>query len=148
MQASHCIGLCSSLGDFNEICGWQSGNLWLCLEIRYVYRALWIQEEKELLQEVAGMGELHEPWHTRQVELLDRHLHLLHLYSQAKENLEAHKGMSSCCIGSGESTGNLKKNITSSDLTYFLIYRWNPPSPPPHIRHIGPVIDITNKCCT
>jgi inositol polyphosphate-4-phosphatase len=59
-----------------------------------VCRALWIQEEKELLQEVAGMGELHEPWHTRQVELLDRHLHLLHLYSQAKENLEAHKGMS------------------------------------------------------
>jgi hypothetical protein len=68
----------------------------------YVYRALWIHEEKELLQEVAGMGELHEPWHTRQVELLDRHLHLLHLYSQAKENLEAHKGMSSHCIGSGE----------------------------------------------
>ncbi|XP_067004000.2 inositol polyphosphate-4-phosphatase type I A [Anabrus simplex] len=54
--------------------------------------ALWIQEEKELLQEVAGMGELHEPWHTRQVELLDRHLQLLHLYSQAKENLAAHKG--------------------------------------------------------
>jgi inositol polyphosphate-4-phosphatase len=47
---------------------------------------LWIQE-KELLQEVPGMGE-----HTRQVELLDRHLHLLHLYLQAKENLEAHKG--------------------------------------------------------
>jgi hypothetical protein len=75
---------------------------------RYVYRALWIQEEKELLQEVAGMGELHEPWHTRQVELLDRHLHLLHLYSQAKENLEAHKGMSSRCIGSDGSSGNLK----------------------------------------
>lgn len=38
------------------------------------------------------MGELREPWHTKQVELLDRHLHLLHLYSQAKENLSAFKG--------------------------------------------------------
>ena len=63
-----------------------------------IYRALWIQEEKELLQEVAGMGELHEPWHMRQVELLDRHLHLLHLYSQAKENLETYRGISGCRI--------------------------------------------------
>lgn len=55
-------------------------------------RGVFIQEEKELLQEVAGMGELHEPWHSRQVELLDRHLHLLHLYSTAKEYLAAHKG--------------------------------------------------------
>ncbi|CAH0392332.1 unnamed protein product [Bemisia tabaci] len=53
---------------------------------------VWMAEEKELLQEVAGMGELVEPWHSRQVELLDRHLQLLHLYSQAKENLQAHKG--------------------------------------------------------
>ncbi|KAJ9586081.1 hypothetical protein L9F63_020278, partial [Diploptera punctata] len=64
----------------------------LCFLFPQQLLALWIQEEKELLQEVAGMGELREPWHTRQVELLDRHLHLLHLYSQAKENLEAHKG--------------------------------------------------------
>lgn len=41
------------------------------------------------------MGELREPWHTKQVELLDRHLHLLHLYSQAKENLAAFKGKGS-----------------------------------------------------
>lgn len=65
-----------------------------------IYRALWIQEEKELLQEVAGMGELREPWHMRQVELLDRHLHLLHLYSQAKENLEAYRGISGCAADS------------------------------------------------
>lgn len=38
------------------------------------------------------MGELREPWHSRQIELLDRHLQLLHLYSQAKEHLESHKG--------------------------------------------------------
>lgn len=59
---------------------------------RLYFRDVWIQQEKELLQEVAGMGELREPWHSRQVELLDRHLHLLRLYSQAKENLQAHKG--------------------------------------------------------
>lgn len=58
----------------------------------FVFRGIWIQQEKELLQEVAGMGELREPWHSRQVELLDRHLHLLRLYSQARENLQAHKG--------------------------------------------------------
>jgi hypothetical protein len=69
----------------------------------YDCRALWIQEEKELLQEVAGMGELHEPWHMSQVELLDRHLHLLHLYSQAKENLEAYRGICGCHVVCGES---------------------------------------------
>lgn len=55
-------------------------------------RNIWILEEKELLQEVSGMGELSEPWHSKQVELLDRHLQLLHLYSQAKQNLENQKG--------------------------------------------------------
>ncbi|XP_017794275.1 PREDICTED: type I inositol 3,4-bisphosphate 4-phosphatase isoform X2 [Habropoda laboriosa] len=64
----------------------------LCFQFPQHLLAIWIQEEKELLQEVAGMGELREPWHTKQVELLDRHLHLLHLYSQAKENLSTFKG--------------------------------------------------------
>uniref|UniRef100_A0A8D8TYP2 phosphatidylinositol-3,4-bisphosphate 4-phosphatase n=1 Tax=Cacopsylla melanoneura TaxID=428564 RepID=A0A8D8TYP2_9HEMI len=64
----------------------------LCFTFPQQLLAIWIQEEKELLQEVAGMGELVEPWHSKQVELLDRHLQLLHLYSQAKENLAAHKG--------------------------------------------------------
>ncbi|XP_071868710.1 inositol polyphosphate-4-phosphatase type I A isoform X1 [Bombus fervidus] len=64
----------------------------LCFQFPQHLLAIWIQEEKELLQEVAGMGELREPWHTKQIELLDRHLHLLHLYSQAKENLAAFKG--------------------------------------------------------
>ncbi|KAJ8668424.1 hypothetical protein QAD02_010087 [Eretmocerus hayati] len=64
----------------------------LCFQFPQQLLGLWIQEEKELLQEVAGMGELREPWHSKQVELLDRHLHLLHLYSQAKENLAAFKG--------------------------------------------------------
>lgn len=60
--------------------------------INLVHRNIWILEEKELLQEVSGMGELSEPWHSKQVELLDRHLQLLHLYSQAKQNLENQKG--------------------------------------------------------
>ncbi|XP_063986470.1 inositol polyphosphate-4-phosphatase type I A isoform X2 [Diachasmimorpha longicaudata] len=64
----------------------------LCFQFPQHLLGIWIQEEKELLQEVAGMGELREPWHTKQVELLDRHLHLLHLYSQAKENLSGFKG--------------------------------------------------------
>lgn len=59
---------------------------------KIVNRNIWILEEKELLQEVSGMGELSEPWHSKQVELLDRHLQLLHLYSQAKQNLENQKG--------------------------------------------------------
>ncbi|XP_065160190.1 inositol polyphosphate-4-phosphatase type I A-like isoform X2 [Atheta coriaria] len=64
----------------------------LCFAFPQQLLSVWIHQEKELLQEVAGMGELREPWHSRQVELLDRHLHLLRLYSQARENLQAHKG--------------------------------------------------------
>ncbi|XP_050301479.1 inositol polyphosphate-4-phosphatase type I A isoform X2 [Anthonomus grandis grandis] len=64
----------------------------MCFSFPHQMLDVWIQQEKELLQEVAGMGELREPWHSRQVELLDRHLHLLRLYSQARENLQAHKG--------------------------------------------------------
>nr|XP_015834055.1 PREDICTED: type I inositol 3,4-bisphosphate 4-phosphatase [Tribolium castaneum] len=64
----------------------------ICFSFPHQLLGVWIQQEKELLQEVAAMGELREPWHSRQVELLDRHLHLLRLYSQARENLQAHKG--------------------------------------------------------
>ncbi|XP_022917406.2 inositol polyphosphate-4-phosphatase type I A isoform X1 [Onthophagus taurus] len=64
----------------------------LCFTFPHQLLGIWIQQEKELLQEVAGMGELREPWHSRQVELLDRHLQLLRLYSQARETLQNHKG--------------------------------------------------------
>ncbi|XP_017773749.1 PREDICTED: type I inositol 3,4-bisphosphate 4-phosphatase isoform X1 [Nicrophorus vespilloides] len=64
----------------------------LCFSFPQQLLNVWIHQEKELLQEVAGMGEFREPWHSRQLELLDRHLHLLRLYSQARENLQAHKG--------------------------------------------------------
>ncbi|VVC39965.1 Hypothetical protein CINCED_3A019387 [Cinara cedri] len=65
----------------------------LCFYLPQQLLNIWILEEKELLQEVSGMGELSEPWHSKQVELLDRHLQLLHLYSQAKQNLENQKGI-------------------------------------------------------
>ncbi|XP_044733938.1 inositol polyphosphate-4-phosphatase type I A isoform X2 [Chrysoperla carnea] len=64
----------------------------LCFTFPQQLLHVWMTQEKELLQEVAGMGELREPWHSRQIELLDRHLHMLRLYSQARENLQAHKG--------------------------------------------------------
>lgn len=44
--------------------------------------------EKELLQEISGMGELGGEWRLRQIELLDKHLKLLKDYSQAKQILK------------------------------------------------------------
>lgn len=44
--------------------------------------------EKELLQEISGMGELGGEWRRRQIELLDKHLKLLKDYSQAKQILQ------------------------------------------------------------
>ncbi|XP_024083803.1 type I inositol 3,4-bisphosphate 4-phosphatase isoform X2 [Cimex lectularius] len=64
----------------------------LCFLFPQQLLGLWINEEKELLQEVAGIGELVEPWHSLQVQLLDKHLYFMRLYSQAKQNLQAHKG--------------------------------------------------------
>lgn len=59
-----------------------------------LYRSIWILREKELLQEISGMGELGGEWRNKQMELLDKHLKLLKDYSQAKQNLQqynAHK---------------------------------------------------------
>lgn len=50
--------------------------------------SIWILREKELLQEISGMGELGGCWRTRQMDLLDKHLKLLKDYSQAKQNLQ------------------------------------------------------------
>lgn len=44
--------------------------------------------EKELLQEISGVGELGGEWRQTQMELLDKHLKLLKEYSQAKQNLQ------------------------------------------------------------
>lgn len=61
------------------------------------------------------MGELREPWHSRQLQLLDRHLQLLHLYSQAQEHLLAHKGISLLYI---PCTPKEKNGITNLFLCY------------------------------
>jgi inositol polyphosphate-4-phosphatase len=55
-------------------------------------RSVWIAEEKELLQEMIGLGELREPWHSKQVQLLEKHLWLINHYTQARAALMAHKG--------------------------------------------------------
>lgn len=52
------------------------------------FRSIWILREKELLQEISGMGELGGEWRNIQMELLDKHLKLLKDYSQAKQNLQ------------------------------------------------------------
>jgi len=55
---------------------------------------LWIAEEKELVHEIAGLGELREPWHLCQMSWLDFHLNLINTYTVALENLDNYKGQS------------------------------------------------------
>ena len=61
----------------------------------YLYlhtRSLWICEEKELVHEIAGLGELKSPWHGNQMAWLENHLTIINTYSQALENLDSCKG--------------------------------------------------------
>ncbi|XP_075157465.1 inositol polyphosphate-4-phosphatase type I A [Haematobia irritans] len=60
----------------------------LCFNIPQQLLSIWITREKELLQEISGMGELGGEWRRRQIDLLDKHLKLLKDYSQAKQNLQ------------------------------------------------------------
>ncbi|XP_065084950.1 inositol polyphosphate-4-phosphatase type I A isoform X2 [Ochlerotatus camptorhynchus] len=60
----------------------------LCYIIPQQLLSIWIAREKELLQEISGMGELGGEWRHRQMELLDKHLKLLKDYSQAKQFLK------------------------------------------------------------
>ena len=53
--------------------------------------SLWICEEKELVHEIAGLGELKSPWHANQMAWLENHLNLINTYSQALENLDGCK---------------------------------------------------------
>lgn len=59
----------------------------LCFRMPQHLLSIWILREKELLQEISGMGELGGEWRNKQMELLDKHLKLLKNYSQAKQNL-------------------------------------------------------------
>lgn len=60
----------------------------LCFIIPQQLLSIWIMREKELLQEISGMGELGGEWRNVQMDLLDKHLKLLKEYSQAKQNLQ------------------------------------------------------------
>ncbi|XP_035910435.1 inositol polyphosphate-4-phosphatase type I A isoform X2 [Anopheles stephensi] len=62
---------------------------YLCYLIPQQLLSVWIAREKELLQEISGMGELGGEWRQKQMELLDKHLKLLKDYSQAKQYLHA-----------------------------------------------------------
>lgn len=52
--------------------------------------------EKELLQEISGMGELGGEWRNKQMDLLDKHLKLLKDYSQAKQTLQQYSSNKKC----------------------------------------------------
>ncbi|KAH8367681.1 hypothetical protein KR084_001456 [Drosophila pseudotakahashii] len=60
----------------------------LCCQLPQQLLSIWIQREKELLQEISGMGELSGEWRWRQMNLLEEHLRLLKDYSQAKQNIQ------------------------------------------------------------
>ena len=55
-------------------------------------RTLWISEERELVHEIAGLGELREPWHSSQMRWLENHLSLINTYTTALENLNNYRG--------------------------------------------------------
>ncbi|XP_030381276.1 inositol polyphosphate-4-phosphatase type I A isoform X2 [Scaptodrosophila lebanonensis] len=60
----------------------------LCFSVPQQLLSIWIQCEKELLQEISGMGELSGDWRLRQITLLEEHLRLLKDYSQAKQTIQ------------------------------------------------------------
>ncbi|XP_053698380.1 inositol polyphosphate-4-phosphatase type I A isoform X2 [Sabethes cyaneus] len=68
----------------------------LCYIIPQQLLSIWIYREKELLQEISGMGELGGEWRHRQMELLDKHLKLLKDYSQAKQFLAQQQQQGKC----------------------------------------------------
>ena len=64
----------------------------LCMAFPQQLLSLWICEEKELVHEIAGLGELKSPWHASQMAWLENHLNIINTYSQALENLDNYKG--------------------------------------------------------
>lgn len=81
----------------------------LCWIIPIQLLSIWIIREKELLQELSGMGELGGEWRNIQMDLLDKHLKLLKDYSQAKQNLQqfaSNKYFKQSSCKNDESLGN------------------------------------------
>ena len=58
----------------------------------FLIRSLWISEERELVHEIAGLGELREPWHSCQMNWLQNHLNLINNYNTALDNLDNYRG--------------------------------------------------------
>ena len=73
--------------------------------LSFLVRTLWIAEEKELVHEIAGLGELREPWHSCQMSWLENHLNLINTYSIALENLDNYRGNQSEVAGGIENMG-------------------------------------------
>lgn len=72
----------------------------ICVSLIIFNSTLWICEEKELVHEIAGLGELRSPWHECQMSWLQNHLNIINAYSQALENLDTARGehaMSKIC---------------------------------------------------
>ena len=64
----------------------------LCFAFPQQLLSLWICEEKELVHEIAGLGELKSPWHECQMAWLENHLNIINAYSQQLEALDNYKG--------------------------------------------------------
>ena len=45
------------------------------------------------MHEIAGLGELQEPWHSSQMSWLENHLSLINTYTTALENLDNYRGI-------------------------------------------------------
>ena len=43
------------------------------------------------MHEIAGLGELREPWHSSQMSWLENHLNLINTYTTALENLNNYR---------------------------------------------------------
>ena len=67
----------------------------ICFAFPQQLLSLWICEEKELVHEIAGLGELKSPWHSCQMSWLENHLNIINTYSQALEALDNYKGKAS-----------------------------------------------------
>lgn len=74
---------------------------------------MWICEEKELVHEIAGLGELKSPWHANQMTWLENHLNLINTYSQALENLDSCKGNHMQCESTNKIT-HIKLNYSGN----------------------------------
>ena len=85
----------------------------LCLAFPQQLLSLWICEEKELVHEIAGLGELKSPWHQSQMAWLENHLNIINTYSQALENLDNYKGTKK---------GLILNNTSEASHIYFLCF--------------------------